>query len=75
MYAPAVVITLLMVMGMGGRRGLTVTEVEEEEVELETSGLVRQKMLVMKACILFVGWCGQARKRSVRLLRCVCVSG
>jgi len=68
MYSPVVEFTSVTVMGMGGRGGLSDTAVEEADVELEMSDLVRQKMLVTKACILFLGQCGQARKRSVRLL-------
>lgn len=68
-YVPAVVITSLTVMGMGGRKGMAMVVVAEEvDVEIETSGLVRQKMLETKACIIF-GWCGRGRRRSVRLLR------
>jgi hypothetical protein len=57
MYVPAVVvvvgvITPLTVMGIGGRGGMAVVALEDAEVELETSGLVRQKMLDTKACML-----------------------
>jgi len=58
MYVPAVVvvrvITSLTLMGMGGN-GAVVVVADEVDVELETSGLVRQKMLETKACIIELG--------------------
>lgn len=49
-YVPAVIASLTL-MGMGGN-GAMVVVADEVDVELETSGLVRQKMLETKACII-----------------------
>lgn len=45
------VIASLTLMGMGGRDGMVVVVEEDDEVEVETSGLVRQKRLDIRACM------------------------